>query len=324
MARRKYRLSHYVRTILRRIWSHPANRDRRVAALLKAAAWQVNKRFLRIPLTATLSGGAKVRCHPDSSAASGLIYFNRQPEFHEMEFVGTYLRQGDHFIDGGANIGVYTLLAASLVGHNGGVEAFEPHPVAFSRLRENVKLNGYMNVRLHQLALSDQESRALMITGADVGNRLQTSIDVGRPTVEVQTCRLDSVLGNRKYSMGKLDIEGAEFRALMGAGSLLVDANPPVWQLEMTEHLLRKAGKSTADVESLLRDAGFLFGRFDGDSRELILDRHLHISDRNIFAVAESATEWVTSRLEEAGVAVLKGSRAGNRSSSSASGSMTA
>ena len=70
----------------------------------------------------------KIRCYPNSSSASKIIYFSAFPDFYEMGFMKDYLRPGDNFIDGGANIGLYTILAASLVGNNGKVVAFEPSP----------------------------------------------------------------------------------------------------------------------------------------------------------------------------------------------------
>ena len=76
-----------------------------------------------------------LRCYPDSPSASAMIYCHDSPDFHEMNFIRRYLRAGDTFLDIGANIGVYSLLAASRVGPSGRVVAFEPAKQASKKNR---------------------------------------------------------------------------------------------------------------------------------------------------------------------------------------------
>jgi predicted methyltransferase len=83
-------------------------------------------------------GDTSLLCYPRSNSASNVIYFTPYYDYDEMHFLQRYLRPGDVVIDAGANIGTYTLLAATCVGPTGQVIAFEPAPVAFARLRENV------------------------------------------------------------------------------------------------------------------------------------------------------------------------------------------
>src|SRR6266542_1227032 len=108
--------------LLRLIWEHPANRNNRIAAVAKAALWQAYKRTIRRPLDLTVYGGLRLRAYPDSHEPGRFIYYGGLPDYEEMTFMCRYLRQGDRFIDGGANVGAYTLLAASLVGPTGSVD----------------------------------------------------------------------------------------------------------------------------------------------------------------------------------------------------------
>src|SRR4029079_6403356 len=128
--------------LTRLIWGHPANRGRRVRAVSLFVGWQFYKRLLRRPIDVTERGGLRFKCYPDSQDAGRMIYFNRLPDPAEMTFIKRYLRPGDAFIDAGANVGIYTLFAAQLVGPSGSVIAFEPDPGAADRLRENVDRNG--------------------------------------------------------------------------------------------------------------------------------------------------------------------------------------
>ena len=61
-------------------------------------------------------------------------------DWHEMNLLLRYLRPGDEFIDIGANIGIYSLLAGSRVGLDGKVYCFEPDTITFHKLKQNIQL----------------------------------------------------------------------------------------------------------------------------------------------------------------------------------------
>ncbi len=253
----------HARTILKRTWNHPSNRSRRVRALGSAVEWQVEKRVRRRPRDVPFYG-MRLRCHPDSQSASNVIYFTPRYNPDEMDFITAYLRPGDGFLDVGANIGTYALLARSRVGPDGWVDGFEPHPVAARRFRENVARNDLANVTVHEAAVGETAGRVAFVAGDDVSNRVASSFDTGRRTIDVEVVSLDDVLGDRGYAMGKLDVEGFETAALRGAIRHLAAANPPVWQLEMLDHRLRKAGTSRADLVALLADHGYRLAEVAG------------------------------------------------------------
>jgi FkbM family methyltransferase len=253
---------HHVRTILKRTWNHPSNRDRRARAVGAAVAWQVEKRVLRRPRDVPYFG-FQLRCYPDSQSASNVIYFTPRFNPAEMDFITAYLRPGDGFLDVGANIGTYALLARSVVGPDGWVDGFEPHPVAAERFRENVDRNGLTNVTVHQAAVGQTPGQVAFVAGDDVSNRVASSFDAGKRTVDVEVVTLDQELGDRTYAMGKLDVEGFETAALRGARGHLVAGDPPVWQLEMLDHQLRKAGTSRAELVGLLGEHGYRLAEVD-------------------------------------------------------------
>ena len=153
--------------------------------------------------------------------------------------------RGDGFVDVGSNIGTYALFARSLVGPEGRVDAFEPHPTAAERLRENITLNDLDNVVVHEAAVSAAPGTSEFLTEFDVSNSIITSAHRGRATIAVPTVTLDEALAGEHFALGKLDIEGFEFAALSGATQRLESADPPVWIIEIMEWLLSKAGSST-------------------------------------------------------------------------------
>lgn len=306
--RRKHGWWVYVPRIARRIWRHPANRSRRLEALGRSLAWQVRKRWTDRPMEIGIGGGLKILCFPDSSVSSSLIYASGWPEIDEMQFVQAYLRPGDGFVDGGANIGIYTLLAASKVGPSGWIDAFEPSPTALQRLRQNISHNGLSQVRTHAAALGDVAGTARLLVGWDVSDRLAGSEDNQREdeqAVPVPTVRLDEILDSgRSYAMAKLDLEGAELRCLRGAEERLRLANPPVWQIELTPHLLQKQGSTPAELIGFLEERGYDLAIYDRCAHRLrslgpgFLDS-AGGRTTNVLAVARSARDAVTHRLED-------------------------
>lgn len=283
--------------MLNLIWTHPANQEHRVRAICKALGWQIYKRTVRRPVSATVFGHLRLRCHPDSHDGSRILYFNGWPDPDEMGFIKHYLRPGDKFIDIGANIGIYSLLAASLVGSAGSVDAFEPGPTAVARLRENVALNELRQVRIHAAAVSSGNGRVSFVRNRDTGNRMQTADDLHRPTVEVPSVGLDDVLNDGPYALGKMDIEGAEPLAFVGAERLLAEASPPVWQVELVDRFTRRFGWAASDLVAWLRERGYHLAVYDAGSRELRFTEHQPAGRVNVLIIAGSAREKVIDRI---------------------------
>jgi len=136
-------------------------------------------------------------------------------------------------VEAGANIGYYTLLMATAQREGGVIHSFEPRPDVFSRLTENVTLNGLASVRLNDAAVSDVAGRATLYL-PDSGNREMASLDrtfaPATRSIEVRTVRLDEYCASNRLDVDllKLDVEGSEVRALEGLGALLRQRWPDI------------------------------------------------------------------------------------------------
>jgi FkbM family methyltransferase len=266
--------------------------------LLQAGYWQAYKRVTKDPITVRVFDSMKLRCYPDSGSASCVMYFGDFYEFDEMLFVRRFLRPGEAFIDGGANIGTYSLLAAKVVGPGGRVDAFEPDPLAAARLRENIALNHLRNVQVHEAALSDDPGSVRLLQGWDVSNRVAGPTESDPQTIQVQAVRLDDELDpDVTYAMAKLDLEGAEVAALLGANQHLSRANPPVWEFEAFENQLRKLGSSRHELVSMLSTLGYLFRRFNAASGRLESVEDAIRTHGNLLAIHKSAVYHVMQRI---------------------------
>jgi FkbM family methyltransferase len=146
---------------------------------------------------------------------------------YELEFqkaLAKELRSGSVFYDVGANVGFYSLLAAQLVSP-GMVFAFEPVQANLSYLRAHLEINRIDNVKVLGLAIADKCGTSSFVTEATRAMGRLTS-DGG--TI-VSTYTLDRIIQEGLASPPdciKMDIEGAEFSALLGARECFLQHRP--------------------------------------------------------------------------------------------------
>jgi FkbM family methyltransferase len=173
----------------------------------------------------------------------------------EARVCSALLRAGDVFVDGGANIGMFSLRAATIVGATGRVIACEPSPGTMDLLRANVERNGFSMADLHEVALSD-EAGVTQFTVFEDGSGLASfapQSNKGR-LVDVHVATLDgltSAFGDR-VALVKLDIEGAEVKALRGASALILRAGP-LFVVEVEPTHLARQSSSIDDLMAALR-----------------------------------------------------------------------
>jgi FkbM family methyltransferase len=200
-------------------------------------------------------------------------------ELAERAFLRRVLRPGDTFIDVGANLGLYSIIASRLVGPKGFVCAFEPDPVVYSRLRFNLHNNGCSNVKAFQLALSNiNETRVMQISnsGYDAYNSFGTPVRGGGTfeAREVACVRYDSFVEHEPKlanpTMIKVDVEGWESMVLRGAVEHLSRENAPLLQLEFNDEAARSVGRRCSELYKWLTSLGYSIYTFDPRSRELI------------------------------------------------------
>jgi FkbM family methyltransferase len=144
-----------------------------------------------------------------------------------MNFMLDYLRPSDVFIDVGANVGVYSLLASVTPGVS--VWAFEPSSYTLERIKANVALNGLESrIEVVQAAIGAARGTALLTVGLGAVNQL-VSEGESRSVESVRMVTLDEYLPDEaKDQVGliKIDVEGEEAAVLEGASDLISAALP--------------------------------------------------------------------------------------------------
>ena len=183
-------------------------------------------------------------------------------EPNELKLVAGLLRPGMSVIDVGANIGLYSILAALRTGPTGRVWAFEPSSESASRLERNLQLNKCERVEVMRLALSDTTSSASLVSDRGFGDayrylRLDAAA-IGGEVVKVTT--LDAwaaanAIGPVDFL--KVDVEGGEHRLFRGAREFLSSSPDLVIMFECEEDWATRAGWKPQDLYELLRLLGF-------------------------------------------------------------------
>lgn len=152
-------------------------------------------------------------------------------EFAVSQLVRQYLRQGDVFVDVGANIGYYSVIAAAAVGTSGAVYAFEPSARVRARLERNIALNGMRQIHARPEAVTAQSGFVRLIEPQGLGNDglAHVAIDGGDVGIEVRAVRLDELpeLAAPSPHLIKVDVEGGEPAVFRGAAALLNRGDAP-------------------------------------------------------------------------------------------------
>ena len=244
----------------------------------KVFLWRVINRLnsrLGVELVATARWGGRFLCSLRDLVQSR-IYYTGVWEPSLTEFIRRRMGPGDVFVDIGANVGYFTVLAARLVGAAGRVIAIEASPRIHARLVDNVRRNDLSNVITHNCAVSDVPGKAELFAAGET-NVGHTSLIAGEGGVSeglVEMQPIDRILTNdelHQAKMIKIDVEGFEgpvLQSLLAHAAELRDDVEIVVELAPAE--LARFGMSAEQVLADMSGAGFraleLHNSYDWDA----------------------------------------------------------
>jgi FkbM family methyltransferase len=169
-----------------------------------------------------------------------------------MAFALHFLRPGDLFVDVGANVGSYTILASAVVGAQ--VLAFEPSEESADWMRGIIEHNRVQDrVRVLRCAVGGEHGIVAFTTGLDTMNRVD---DSGQRAVPMTTLDAECVV---QPALIKVDVEGTEAEVLKGAVRVIEGPEPPALIVEV----------NSPDVVDFARRRGFVCYRYDPFTRTL-------------------------------------------------------
>ena len=168
------------------------------------------------------------------------------------------------FVDLGAHIGYFSLLAAGIVGSGGRVYAFEPSPQTFAQLQANLRSNGFLaTVTALPLAVAERvRTGCLVLYPQEQANALlaEPSGVCTQQTIVVEVTSLDVFfrgLGWPRVDLVKLDIEGAEYDALRGMLEVLRKNSLPPLIFEYHKCRVEQSKRGPSAIFELLRATGY-------------------------------------------------------------------
>lgn len=251
---------------LKNITNHPLNRSHRAAAMVRWLRWQIASRLLCGTAVMPFTNKTRLIVKRGMTGATGNLYCGLH-EFEDMAFVLHVLRPNETFVDVGANVGSYTVLAS------GEAEArsisIEPVPETFQHLLDNIFVNRINDrVIAHNCAIGSANGTVRFTVDSDTKNHvvMKTAPKIGVTGITVRT--LDDVLSGESPRMLKIDVEGFETHVIQGASGVL--ACESLWAIVM--ELAGCGTRYGCDDETLHRtmvDYGFRPFRYEPAGRKL-------------------------------------------------------
>jgi FkbM family methyltransferase len=252
-----------LKQLLNFLMRHPLLKGRPLYAFARFVNWQIRSRISSKPVIFNWIGGSRLWLRRGWSGLTG-NYYAGLSDFEEMSFLLHILRPGDLFVDVGANMGSYTVLASSVCRAH--AIAYEPVDSTFLRLESNIRLNQVEDlVMLRKYAVGERADMVLMTTGHDTTNHIVT---MGVSTTPVQLVTLDDDLPAVPILI-KIDVEGFESAVLRGAKRILSDPKLNALIIELNGAGSRY-GESDDQIHACLLGYGFKPFRYSPVERRLI------------------------------------------------------
>ncbi|HKV98960.1 MAG TPA: FkbM family methyltransferase [Vicinamibacterales bacterium] len=198
-------------------------------------------------------------------------------EYAKQRLLAELISDGDCVFDVGANVGFYTLLAASKAGPSGRVIAFEPLPDNLRILRRHLQLNDVRNVTVIEAAAGDADGTAHFAPHAH--NSMGSLSDRGAIVVDMVS--LDTLAESGKVPIPramKIDVEGAELRVLRGAARLLERSRPIILLATHSTSLHRECCDFLRSAGYSLRPIDDSISSIDATDEILATPRDSHVT----------------------------------------------
>jgi FkbM family methyltransferase len=254
-----------------------------VGVLVRLWIWQIWRRTVRRPLLVRCAEGSLLLA-PAWSRMASTVAATGMTERNDSLFVLDVLRPGDLFVDVGANIGYYTVLAA---GRGANVEAFEPTEQTAAWIERSLRLNG-RQAEVHRAACGAEPGVVHFTTGLDISNHI-----VSDGGVEVPLVTLDEELSGAQPELAvlKVDAEGHDIEVLRGALQVIERLRPVV---------LVEIWTGGHGPLGLLEPYGYRPYRYDTAAREVQEIPAGSKREGNLLLIADAKAEAIAGRLSSA------------------------
>ena len=293
----------FIRT-LKFIVRHPLNRGRFWSALATYLRWQIGSRLVPGSVAVPFVNGTRLLVKSGMTGATQNIYCGLQ-EFEDMALVLHTLHPGDVFVDAGANVGSYTILAAGACGAY--VTAVEPVPSTFAHLLDNIHLNDVKSlVTALNVGLGAVPGHLHFSQDLDTVNHvLSPEESMSAPGISVPVDTMDAVLKGQGPTIIKIDVEGYETEVLRGARASLASEKLLAIIMELNGSGNRY-GFDEAKLHIEMLEHGFIPCAYDPWKRSLTPLKTKNAQGNTLYV---KSIDSLTARLASAPHRTVHGSR---------------
>lgn len=273
---------------------HPLTKHDILAAWWRFGKWQIRSRINKGYFEYPFIENSRLWVKNGMTGATGNIYAGLH-EFEDMAFLLHCIRQEDLFLDVGANIGSYTVLASAVARAQS--FCFEPVPATFKILEKNIEINSIGNlVTAFNNGVGNKQEKLSFTDTADTVNHVVLDTATEDSVVVIDVVILDQIIPDNSQAMiMKLDVEGFEKHALEGAERLLHNHFLKAIIVELNG-CCHRYGVKEEEIHELLLSYGFLAYDYDPFKRTFKAISNFH-NEGNTLYIRD--IDWVQDRVTQ-------------------------
>jgi FkbM family methyltransferase len=251
--------------IVKFIAQHPLNANHKLQALTNFVKWHIATRILKKKVIVPWVEDSMFISGLGETGLTGNLYAGFM-EYEDMIFLLHALQPTETFVDVGANIGAYTILASKVVKSNS--IAFEPLITTAERLKDQIQINRInAAVDIRNMGLGDKEGSLFFTNNNDTVNKVSLAGEVENTTM-VKVSTLDKELAKNNQYFFKIDVEGFEYNVIEGASAVLSNNNVSAIIIELNGSG-EEFGHSNEDIHKKLLSFGFVAVAYEPQTRNL-------------------------------------------------------
>ena len=247
------------------IAQHPLNANHKLLALTNFFSWQIATRILKRKVIVPWVDDSMFITGLGETGLTGNLYAGFM-EYEDMIFLLHALQPIETFVDVGANIGAYTILASKVVQSKS--IAFEPLPDTADRLKDQMQINRIdAVVDIRNMGVGDKKGSLFFTNNNDTVNKVSLA-GKGKNTTMVNVSTLDTELTKNNQYFFKIDVEGFEYNVIEGASEVLSTNNVSAIIIELNGSG-DEFGHSNDDIHKKLLSFGFISVTYEPKARTL-------------------------------------------------------
>lgn len=217
-------------SITKFILNHPLTRHNKLKAITGFLRWQIGARVLRKKIIVPWVADSQFISGVGETGLTGNLYIGFM-EYEDMLFVLHALQPDETFVDVGANVGAYTILASKVVGAKS--ISYEPLPNTVDRLKDQIQINRIDNlVSIRNKGVGNLNGELFFTNNNDTVNKVSLSGQAAH-TTKVEVITLDSDLEKNRSYFFKIDVEGFEYNVIEGGLETLLSPQTAALIIEL-------------------------------------------------------------------------------------------